>query len=182
MKRRNGNDIFSATNTLKILSFLVENPGKELLGSEIQKATSISRSGVYIALRDLIKQKLVLKIKKGKFLMYSVVYDDPVVKQFKVIRNIQSLRPLLEKIKGFSKRIILYGSASRGEDEPASDMDLFILSNNPDEVKNIISEVRIKRKMQAVIRTPSELADFQDKEEVYYDEVKRGVILWEEKE
>lgn len=182
MKKKNSIDIFCATNTLKILSFLVENLGKELLGSEIQKSTSISRAGAYIALRELIKQKLVLKTKKGKFLMYSVTYDNPVVKQFKVMRNIQFLRIVLEKIKPLSKKIILYGSASRGEDAPLSDIDLFILSKDPDVAKSIISGLKIKRKIQAVIKTPSELADFQYKEKVYCDEVNRGITLWEEKE
>lgn len=179
---KNNSDIFSATSTLKILSFLVENPGKEFLGSEIQKSTSISRAGVYIVLRELIKQKLVFKTKKGKFLIYSVVYDEPVLKQFKVMRNTQFLKPIVEKLRAFSKKIILYGSASRGEDAPKSDIDLFILAKDPNAAKSIIAGLRIKRKIQAVIKSPSELADFRDKEKVYYEEVNRGITLWEEKE
>ena len=182
MKKKNNGDIFNTTNTLKILSFLVKHPGKELLGSEIQKATSISRAGVYIALRELIKQKLVSKTRKGKILMYSVLYDEPVIKQFKVMRNTQFLKPLVEKLKGSSKKIILYGSVSRGEDDPKSDIDLFILAKDPAAVKGIISGLKTKRKIQSVIKSPSELADFKDKEKVYYDEVSRGITLWEEKE
>ncbi len=182
MKKKNNGDIFSATNTLKILSFLVENPGKELLGSEIQKATFISRAGVYIALRELIKQKLVRKTKKGKFLMYLVAYDEPVLKQFKVMRNTQLLKPIVDKLRPLSKKIVLYGSASRGEDDPKSDIDLFILAKDPDATKSIIAGIRTKRKIQAVIKSPSELAEFKDKEKVYYEEVNRGITLWEEKE
>ncbi len=182
MKKKNSSDIFSTTNVLKILSFLVENPGKEFLGSEIQKAASISRAGAYIALRDLIKQKLATKAKKGKFLMYSLVYDEPMLKQFKVMRNTQSLKPLVEKLKPLSKKIILYGSASRGEDDPQSDIDLFILAKDETEVKNIISRLKIKRKIQAVVKSPSGLADFNDKEKSYLEEVNRGITLWEEKE
>ncbi|MBU0549496.1 MAG: nucleotidyltransferase domain-containing protein [Candidatus Omnitrophica bacterium] len=182
MKKKNNIDIFATTNTLKVLSFLVENPGKELLGREIQKATSISRAGSYIALRYLIRQKLVLKIKKGKFLMYSVIYDEPIVKQFKVVRTIQLLKPLLEKLRPLSKKIILYGSASRGEDDPLSDIDLFIITKDPDTTKSIISGLKTKRKLQTVIKSPSELADLQDKEKVYYGEVNRGITLWEEKD
>lgn len=182
MGKKNNSDIFGATSALKILSFLVESPGKDFLGNEIQKSTSISRAGVYIALRELIKQKLVSKTKKGKFLMYSVAYDEPVLKQFKVMRNTQSLKPLVEKLKVYSKKIILYGSASRGEDDPKSDIDLFILAKDPDAAKSIVAGLRTKRKIQAVIKSASELADFQDKEKVYYEEVNRGITLWEEKE
>lgn len=182
MNKKNNANIFSATNTLKILSFLVDRPGEEFLGSEIQKATSISRAGAYIALRELIRQKLVLKVKKGKFLIYSVVYDDPIIKQFKVVRNIQILTPLLAKLKPLSKKIILYGSASRGEDSPESDVDLFIVTKDIEPVKDIIPGVKMKRKIQPVIKTPNELTDFQDKEKIFFEEVKRGITLWEDKE
>lgn len=182
MKKKNNGDIFNATSTLKILSFLVENPGKEFLGSEIQKAVSISRAGVYIVLRELTKQKLVTKIKKGKFLMYSVLYNEPILKQFKVMRNTQYLQPFIKKLKNHSKKIVLYGSASRGEDDSASDIDLFILANNPDAVKDIIAKAKAKRKIQAIIKAPSELAQFQEKEKVYLEEINRGITLWEEKE
>lgn len=180
-KKKNSRDIFGATNTLKILSYLVENPGKEFLGSEIQKAASISRAGAYIALRELIKQKLVCKAKKGKFLLYSIVYDEPMLKQFKVMLNTQLLKPIIEKLKSLSKKVILYGSASRGEDDPKSDIDLFILAKDPAAAKSAISALKIKRKIQAVIKSPSELADFKDKEKVYMEEVNRGITLWEEK-
>lgn len=182
MAKKNNADIFSATNTLKILSFLVENPGKEFLGSEIQKAVSASRAGVYIALRELVKQKLVSKTKKGKFLMYSVVYEEPILKQFKVMRNTQFLKPVIEKIKNFSKKIVLYGSTSRGEDDPKSDIDLFILAKDPDAVRKIIANIKSKRKIQAVIKSPAELAEFKDKEKIYYEEVSRGLTIWEQKE
>jgi len=65
-------DIFGATNSLKVLSYLSENPGKEFLCSEIQKAASISRAGVYLALGELSRQNLVSKSKKGKLLFYSI--------------------------------------------------------------------------------------------------------------
>lgn len=180
MKKYNP-DIFRATNTLRILSFLAENPGKEFLGSQIQRALSISRAGVYIALKELVKQKLVIKNQKGKFLMYSAVYDEPLLKQFKVLLNIQKLRALVEKLKKHTKKIILYGSSSRGEDSSESDIDLFILAKDPLLVKTIISQTKTKRRIQAIIKSPSELAEFQEKEKVYYEEVKTGIVIWEEK-
>ena len=182
MQRKSGVNIFSATNALKVLSFLADNPGKELLGSDIQKATCLSRAGVYIALRELIKQKLVFKTKRGKFLLYSVAQDDPVVRQFKIINNILFLTSLISRLKPLSKKIILYGSASRGEDDQKSDIDLFILAKDPQAVKKLLSSLKTKRKIQAVIKSPSELADLKEKDVTFYNEVDRGITLWEEKE
>ncbi|MCX5686901.1 MAG: nucleotidyltransferase domain-containing protein [Candidatus Omnitrophica bacterium] len=182
MKKTKAIDIFGATNSLKVLSYLAEHPGKEFLCSEIQEAFSISRAGVYIALGELARQNLVSKVKKGKQLFYSIIYDDSAIKQFKVLKNILVLRPLVSKLKSLSKKIILYGSTSRGENDPSSDIDLFILSNEPEAIKKIVNSIKTKQKIQSVIKTPSELADFKDKEKTYYAEVDRGITLWEEKE
>ncbi len=182
MKRSKTIDIFGATNSLKVLSHLAENPGREFLSSEIQKAISISRAGVYIALGELARQNLVSKAKKGKLLFYSIIYDDSAIKQFKVLKNVLALRPLVSKLKPLSKKIVLYGSTSRGENDPASDIDLFILSNEPEIVKKVISSIKTRQKIQSVIKTPSELADFKEKEKTYYAEVDRGITLWEKKE
>jgi predicted nucleotidyltransferase len=182
MGKTNSIDIFGATNSLKVLSFLAQNRGKEFLCSEILKATSISRAGVYLALGELVRQNLVKKAKKGKLLFYSILYDDSAIKQFKVLKSVLVLRPLISKLKTLSKKIVLYGSTSRGENDPASDIDMFILSQEPEAVRKIIALRKSKQKIQAVVKTPSELADFKEKEKVYYAEVDRGIILWEEKE
>ena len=64
----------------------------------------------------------------------------------------------------------------------ASDIDLFILSQEPEEAKKIIASIKARQKIQSVIKTPSELADFKEKEKTYYAEVDRGITLWEKKE
>lgn len=182
MKNPKTIDIFGATNSLKVLSYLAENPGREFLSSEIQKAASISRAGVYIALGELARQNLVSKAKKGNLLFYSIIYDDSAIKQFKVLKNVLALRPLVSKLKPLSKKIVLYGSTSRGENDHTSDIDLFILSQQPEAAKKTIASIKTKQKIQSVIKTPSQLADFKSKEKVYYAEVDRGITLWEEKE
>jgi Nucleotidyltransferase domain. len=182
MKKSRVIDIFGATNSLKVLSYLAEHPGKEFLCSEIRKAVSISRAGVYIALGELARQNLISKAKKGNLLFYSIIYDDSAIKQFKVLKNILALRPLVSKLKSLAVKIILYGSTSRGENDPASDIDLFILSQEPEEAKKMIASIKTRQKIQPVIKTPSELADFKGKEKTYYTEVDRGITLWERKE
>ncbi len=182
MKRLKTIDVFGATNSLNVLSYLAENPGKEFLCSEIQKATSISRAGAYIALGELVRQNLVSKAKKGKILFYSIMYDDSAIKQFKVLRNVIALRPLVTKLKSLSKKIVLYGSTGRGENDPSSDIDLFILSQEPEAVKKAMASIKTRQNVQSVIKTASELADFREKEKTYYAEVDRGIVLWDKKE
>lgn len=183
MRKKNNKtiDIFDATNSLKVLSYLAQHPGKEFLNSEIQKAISASRIGVYFTLKDLVRQGLVLQEKRGKFLFYRIVSDNVVVKQFKVLKNVLALRPLVSKLKSSSRKITLYGSYSRGENDPSSDIDLFILTKDPEVTKDVISSIKTKQKIQAVIKTASEMASFKESEKVFMQEVDRGIVLWEEK-
>ncbi|MCE5301073.1 MAG: nucleotidyltransferase domain-containing protein [Spirochaetia bacterium] len=74
---------------------------------------------------------------------------------------------------------MLYGSAGRGEDDESSDIDLFILTHDPDETQRLIAGAGINRKVQAVIKTPVEYSAFKEKEKVYSAEADRGITVWE---
>ncbi|MFH0732294.1 MAG: nucleotidyltransferase domain-containing protein [Candidatus Omnitrophota bacterium] len=185
--RKNSNkslkpDIFNATNSLKVLSCLADKPGNEFLGTEIAKATGISRGGVYLALKELIKQKLACVTKRGRFFSYSIIYNDSAIRQFKVLKNVLALRTIVLKLKPFSRKIILYGSYARGENDLSSDIDLFIIAKDPIAAKEAVSAIKIRQKIQAVIKTSSELAEFKGNEKVFMHEIDRGIALWEEKE
>jgi len=175
-------DIFNATNSLKVLSCLADKPGEELLGREITRSTGISRGGVYLALKELIRQEFVSVTKHGRFFSYSVIYNDPAVKQFKVLKNILVFKSAVSKLKSISRKIIMYGSCARGENDASSDIDLFIIAKDPAAVKEVVSSIKTNQKIQAVIKTSSELAEFKDREKVFTHEVDRGIVLWEEKE
>lgn len=175
-------DIFAATNSLKVLSYLAQDPSKELLVSEIQKATLASRAGVYFALKELMRQGLVSQERRGKVIFYRIVYDDAAIKQFKILKNVFSLRSIVAKLKPFSRKIVLYGSYSRGENDHSSDIDLFILSKDPEASKEAVSSIKTKQKIQAVIKTAAEMTSFKESEKVFMQEVERGIVLWEGKE
>ncbi len=182
MKNNKTIDIFGATNSLKVLSFLAQHPGKDFLNSEIQKATLASRAGVYLTLRELVRQGLVTQERRGRLIFYRIVYDDVAIRQFKILKNVFALRAVVSKIKPSSRKIVLYGSYSRGENDPSSDIDLFILSRDPQVTKDAISSIKSKQKIQAVVKTSSELSSFKESEKVFMQEVERGIVLWEEKE
>lgn len=181
VKIRTSSDIFSSTNALKVFSFLVAHPNQLFLGGEIQKATSLSRAGIYVALGELSRLGFIMKTKKGRFLMYQIVHHHPAVKQFKVLLNVCALEPLLSRLKFLSGRVILFGSVSRGEDTPESDVDLCVISHQPAEARRAIDTARTKRKIQPVIQTPSQWAELREKDPVFYGEVMRGIVLWEDR-
>jgi predicted nucleotidyltransferase len=175
------NNILASTNAQKILGVLIQNPSCQFLANEIEKAAKISRAGVNFSLRKLIKEKLVIREKKAKIYLYSVDHGNPVIKQLKVLQTIMFLQPLIVKIKDCSEKIVLFGSCARGEDLPDSDLDLFILTNAKEEAKNALEKFSSKKKLQPIIRSPLQFSEMENKELVFFEEIIRGITLWEAK-
>ena len=176
------NKILIATNSQRILDFLAQNPGQEFLSREIQKATKTSKAGTNFALNDLVKAKFVKREKRGKFYLYSIDSTSPVAKQLKILKTVISLSPLIKKVRNSAKKIILYGSKSRGEDTEDSDIDLFIVTNTPKETEGVIKKGSIGKKIQLIMRTPLKYVEMETTNPTFYKEIERGIILWESKD
>ena len=176
------NNSLISTNAQKVLDFLIQNPGKQFLANDIQKSTKISRAGVNFALRQLAKEKLILREKKAKIYLYAVDHYNQIIKQLKVLRITILLQPLINKLKTFVKKIVLFGSCAQGEDIPESDIDLFIMTNNSEKVREILETYNVKKKIQAIIRTSLQFVEMGKKEPVFFEEINRGITFWEERE
>lgn len=173
--------ILFATNCQKILSFLIKNPDKEYFDREISKLTGVSRAGANFALRDLSKEGLVLRAKRGRMYFYKVPADNSLIKHLKISQNIVFLFHLIEKLKKISLKIIFYGSAAKGENTAESDIDIFIMARNPEEIEKIIFKDRLREKIQYVIKTPNDFIKCKKENPSFYREIEDGIILWQEK-
>lgn len=173
--------VFFATNSQKVLSFLSRSPGRWYLSREIREATKISKAGVNLAAGELVRLGLVRRERRGRDFLYSVNHQSPVVHQVKVLQAVISVSPLVKKIKGICRRIVLYGSASRGEDGTESDMDLFVVTDVPrEEIEKVIRAKPGGKKFQLVAVTPVGYLELESRDPVFFREVERGIVLWEE--
>jgi len=59
---------------------------------------------------------------------------------------------------------------------------LFILSNDQEGVGKLIKGHPLNKKLQLVVRTPLKFQEMKDKEPVFFEEILRGITLWEAKE
>jgi len=169
------------TNVQKILSFLIKNPDKEYFDREISKITGVSRAGTNFALRDLAKEGIILREKRGRMYFYKIPSNDVFVKYLKILQNIILLRTLGEKLKKFSLKIILYGSAAKGENHSESDIDIFIMTRSVDDIEKIIFKDKLREKIKYVLHTPNDFIKLKKNNPVFYKEVEEGIVLWEEK-
>lgn len=171
-------NFFINTTEQRILDFLAQNLGKSFFDKEVAQKTKLSRGATNKALRDLAKSELVVREKRGRMKFYRANMTNPLLKEFKVLRNEIQLYPLLKKLKKASEKIILFGSASRGENYKDSDIDLLVLTHDKEEARKIIKKSKLKP-LQLIIKTPTEFITLEKKESTFYQEIIRGITLWE---
>lgn len=168
-----------ATAGQKIISFLVDNAGNEFTEKDISKATGVKKSATNLALRKLAGKGLVDIKKVGRSSLCKIKENNFVAKEIKVLQNILILLPLLEKLKPVSQKIILFGSAARGENNKDSDVDLFVQTNNLDEVKKIIFSSNLREKLQFIVKAPKDMLKINKSKPLLFQEIKKGKIIWE---
>jgi len=165
-------------NCEKIILFLGDYPEKKFFTKEIAEKLNVSLGGTHNALKYLVKEKIIEQEQKGNMKFYCINEENPLVKQFKITSAIEKLSLLIKKIKDDCINIILFGSASRGEQTVDSDIDLFVLTHNPEAVKSKISKIKSKLIINPIIKTPNQWSELEIKEQEFYNEVKQGIKLF----
>ena len=79
----------------------------------------------------------------GHAYAYAARPDNPSIPLFKTFVLLQSLQPLLKRLRPQTHRIVLYGPCATGADAPGSDINLFIVAPNPTAVLNITDTWRM---------------------------------------
>lgn len=171
-------ELFLQPRAYRILSFLSLHPDRPAYDKEISEKTGVSRGSTNQILRDFLENGLVSRERRGKMWLYTLT-DGPLVRSFRVFENLITLAPLARALEGSATRVILYGSAATGEDTAESDMDLFVISDDPDSVSAAIRKFESDRPITPVIQTPEEYAASQTSDAGFMAEVKRGQILLE---
>lgn len=172
-------NLLASSNTLIIFTYISGLPGTDLLAKEIQKATKISNMGVHLALGVLEDMGFISSNKKGKSFTYRLNHKNPVVKQFKILSNVIELQPLCEKLKEETEKIILFGSAARGEDSLESDYDLFVLARDREAVEEDLIKISTLRKVNAKVLTEVQAVSLKKNDPVFFAEIECGITIWE---
>lgn len=175
-------NVFEKTSYQKVLGLLSLYPDKAYFGSEISRMANISLGAVNKALRELTKAGLLTREKKGKMYFYSVDLKNPLIRQFKIIQNIVSIADLVEQLKKIGQKIVLFGSAASGTNLKESDIDLFVLANDPKAVLGIVNKSKLVEKVQLVAKKPIDVPSLKKKDPVFYEEIAKGLVLWEKKD
>lgn len=176
--------LFVKTSHQKILAFFLAHPSGQFYGAEIAVKTRISTGQASKVLGDLKKAGLVEMERRGRTELYRAISDNPALRAFKTLNTLVSIEPLVEGLRGVSKRVILYGSCASGTNIEGSDLDLLVVSAKKGDVQEIISGFPAYgyygfSEIRAVVKTPAEWAALEGKDPVFYNELLRGIGLYE---
>lgn len=169
--------IFISSAEQKVLDYLISKDDYQEV-KEIKRTTNLSKAGIHLALKNLQALNLIVRDQKGKTYLYQARGDSFLIKQFKVFKTIIHSAPLIEKLKPFSQKVILFGSVAKGEDTEKSDFDFLIISRSEDKIREIIEKFG-DYKIQAIIKSPQEILALQEKDAVFFQEVDKGIVLWD---
>ena len=164
----------------KVFNFLLDQAGEKYHLSQVSQSSLVSNSTVHLVLERLTKKGIVQKNKLGNLSQFSLDLNDPLIRQKKVVRTIEILKPLIERLKDISRKIVLFGSGAEGTNTAKSDIDLFILTDQKAEVEKVISQIKLPKKLQAIIKNDLEFVEMKQKSKFFYQEIERGKVLWEE--
>lgn len=164
---------------ISVLTYLARSPDNRYYVREIASRTGSSVGGCYNALKKLDDMNLVKKEKSGRNLYFNINNENHSIKYFKIFVNIQELTDIIKSIAGKCNKIILYGSCSTGEDTINSDIDLFIITENVKEIRQILKKTTIgKRQLKPIIMLPHEFIKLKDRDRAFYNEINKGITLW----
>lgn len=178
MKTNSLPSLFLKTRPYRVWSFLTLHSNEAVYGAQISDATGVSRGATSQILNEFLKNGLVSRKRIGKMWLYTLE-QNPLAQHFRVLENLIMLSGLVRRIAEISARVILYGSAAQGTDTSESDIDLFVITEEPDKVAAEIRCFPSDRLIMPVIQTSAEYAVSRIKDGAFIDEVKRGVVLFE---
>ncbi|MCX6667943.1 MAG: nucleotidyltransferase domain-containing protein [Euryarchaeota archaeon] len=165
--------------SMQILTFLARHPDQEFYMREIAQSIKKSVGGTHNALKSLYAMNFLIEKKSGKNIYYRINSANPSVKNFKIFVTTTELNPLINDLKNIAEKIILFGSCSVGDDTAASDIDLFVLSHETEKVKSYLKKKQSGRTIQAVVVNAAELMKLKERDKAFYQEINKGITLWE---
>jgi predicted nucleotidyltransferase len=171
-------DVFVSTNLQRALRLLAEHPDQGYFVKEISHLADISYGGASEALAHLHALGLVTREQRGKLVLYAANTRHPLIRHYKILLILADLTPLLDELKPLASEVILFGSCAEGANTAESDIDLYIITDDPDAIHDVIWRSPLAEKLRPVISTPSESSETRQQDPVFYEQVMGGLVLW----
>jgi len=172
---------FLTPTVMRVLDFFLTDPLKEYYGREVSRQTGVSTGSANKILRLLTEINFLSKEKKGNIITYKLNWEEPAVRQFKVLLNVFALSGLVNQLNHVSRKIVLFGSSAQGTDAKDSDIDLFVLTSDKESARKAISNFQNleKRQLAPIIVEANEFMQLKKEDKPLYENIEKGIVLWQ---
>lgn len=171
--------VFS-TPLQRVLDHLLQNPDIEL--NDTQLTTEISgakRAAIHHSLLTLNHYGIIQRHHEGRRCVNQLNHGLPWVSHLKIVSNILNLDMFVSNIRDLASKVILFGSRATGSNRHDSDYDILVVSTAHGDVTHMAMRDPLSEKLQLLVKTPEEFFDFDAREPVLADHIRKGIILWE---
>jgi predicted nucleotidyltransferase len=165
----------STTAQERVFSYLLDAVGEPVPESVIRAELDLPRSTTHRALSQLLLHGLIAARDVGRTKLYSVDPEDPLVRHLKIARNITLVRDAIADVRQHVELAILFGSGSRGENGPRSDLDVLLVTRAPDAVLDALSGLGW---LQPIVMTPSQHMGLLAEDGTLARATTEGIVLW----
>ena len=175
-------------NTATIILFLLKNVGEFGYNiNQISKLNKISVGSAFKILKELEKDKIILKKDISNASHYKLNYDNlETIKlcEFLLLgekRNLKGYAKIyVEEIVGFkeAEMIILFGSVLKGKN--FNDIDVLFITNQTKKVTNFcleISKIRTKPVVPLILKKEDLIKLLKQQKEAMVGMIKEGIVL-----
>ena len=164
---------------LEVLRFFIRNPSSKISYTALRRKIKAAKATLTKHLGFLLKGDFIRIEKIGLNKIYELNKENPIVKQLKILDTLLTLNEIKLLGKKHDIGIYLYGSASRGEDEEQSDIDLLIIGKIKKE--QILPEIngiskKIGRNIKIVILAQVDWSQMSRKDAAFYERVEKDKI------
>ncbi|MFP4116564.1 MAG: winged helix-turn-helix transcriptional regulator [Candidatus Aenigmatarchaeota archaeon] len=179
--------MFTKVNKIgwKILELFFEEPTEALHLREVAKRIDVSPRTAKKHLTDLEDEGFIESEEDGVYLRFKASRNQKF-KDWKVLYNLRRIRNsglvdfLNEKFN--FPLIVLFGSASEGDDIDKSDLDIFVLTECKKKVDLEVFEDRMDKEIQLITRTEKELEKMKENNPELLNNILNGIVVsgyWE---
>ncbi len=165
----------------KILSLFALNPERGFYGREISRNLDVSVGTAHAALKTLERAALVEPEPFGKTKLYRLKSESPVVRAFRILNTLLALEPLVDALKGLSRKILLFGSYATGDFTSSSDIDLLVISGEKLKIIWRIEDFARKSSLdiRPLVMDQVEWMTLERESPEFFAELDRGISLWD---
>ncbi len=166
---------------LWVLNLLSHYSDRPLSVAEIARGLGVKQPAIQPAVDDLHRLGMVRRSTGKDGPQFTLNTSNPWTRRARAMLNLVYLDPLLDDLSRISHKVILFGEAAHGGESLGQAIDLLIVTTARDrhKVLRALAASELNGRLRPTVVDGDELAALPHRNRALYDQVSRGLVLWE---